>query len=189
LSIDIFYKNKKYFQLKNVCKKIIHASYPIILFIESLKTNMIKSTFYLLLSILIATCLVIFQETMSNLTWLLSVEMPVTFLIFFSTFFNNLLLMNGGGAVPLIALIGMGMCAAFLVARILLIWISVDKSIAYGLAGAAAILAIVLLMPLAFYNLDILAGARSILGKSILTFYGFLSGYFFGSISQKKVAS
>ena len=150
---------------------------------------MIKSTFYLILSILIATCLVILQETMSNLIWLISVEMPVTFLIFFSIFFDNLLLMNGGGAVPLIALIGMGMCTAFLVGRILLIWVSMDKSIAYGLAGAAAILAIVLLMPLAFYNLDILAGARSMFGKSVLTFYGFLSGYFFGSVLKKKVKS
>ena len=97
--------------------------------------------------------------------------------------------MNGGGAVPLIALIGMGMCSAFLVARILLIWVNVNKPVAYGLAGAVAILAIVLLMPLAFYNLDILAGARSILGKSILTFYGFLSGYFFGSVLKKKVQS
>ena len=97
--------------------------------------------------------------------------------------------MNGGGAVPLIALIGMGMCTAFLVARILLIWVSMDKSIAYGLAGAAAILAIVLLMPLAFYNLDILAGARSMFGKSVLTLYGFLSGYFFGSVLKKKVKS
>ncbi|MDC1400853.1 hypothetical protein N8349_00240 [Gammaproteobacteria bacterium] len=126
---------------------------------------------------------------MSNLIWLISVEMPVTFLIFFSIFFDNLLLMNGGGAVPLIALIGMGMCTAFLVARILLIWVSMDKSIAYGLSGAAAILAIVLLMPLAFYNLDILAGARSMFGKSVLTFYGFLSGYFFGSVLKKKVKS
>jgi hypothetical protein len=150
---------------------------------------MMKNILYLLLSILLATCLVIFQETISNLTWLLSVEMPVTFLIFFSTFFDNLLLMNGGGAVPLIALIGMGMCSAFLVARILLIWVNVNKPVAYGLAGAAAMLAIVLLMPLAFYNLDILAGARSILGKSVLTFYGFLSGYFFGSVLKKKVQS
>ena len=40
MSINIFYENKKYFQLKNGCKKIIHASYPIILFIESLKEGM-----------------------------------------------------------------------------------------------------------------------------------------------------
>ena len=141
---------------------------------------MIKNLLYLTLTIVIATCLVIFQETMSNMTWLLSVDMPVTFSVFFGSYFSNLVLMNGGGAVPMVALIAIGMLAAFLIAKILLIWVSLSKPLAYGLAGAAALLAIVLLMPLAFYNLDVLAGGRSILGKIILTLYGFLSGYFFG---------
>ena len=142
---------------------------------------MIKNLLYLTLTILIATCLVIFQETMSNMTWLLSVEMPVTFSVFFGSYFSNLVLMNGGGAVPMVALIAIGILAAFLITKILLIWVSLSKPLAYGLAGAAALLAIVLLMPLAFYNLDVLAGGRSILGKIILTLYGFLSGYFFGT--------
>jgi lysylphosphatidylglycerol synthetase-like protein (DUF2156 family) len=147
---------------------------------------MIKNLLYLTLTILIATCLVIFQETMSNMTWLLSVDMPVTFSVFFGSYFSNLVLMNGGGAVPMVALIAIGMLAAFLIAKILLIWVSLSKPLAYGLAGAAALLAIVLLMPLAFYNLDVLAGGRSILGKIILTLYGFLSGYFFGSTLEKR---
>ena len=147
---------------------------------------MIKNLLYLTLTILIATCLVIFQETISNMTWLLSVDMPVTFSVFFGSYFSNLVLMNGGGAVPMVALIAIGMLAAFLIAKILLIWVSLSKPLAYGLAGAAALLAIVLLMPLAFYNLDVLAGGRSILGKIILTLYGFLSGYFFGTTLEKR---
>ena len=147
---------------------------------------MIKNLLYLTLAIVIATCLVIFQETMSNMTWLLSVDMPVTFSVFFGSYFSNLVLMNGGGAVPMVALIAIGMLAAFLIAKILLIWVSLSKPLAYGLAGAAALLAIVLLMPLAFYNLDVLAGGRSILGKIILTLYGFLSGYFFGTTLEKR---
>jgi|TARA_B100000767_G_C19753383_1_gene531835 lysylphosphatidylglycerol synthetase-like protein (DUF2156 family) len=147
---------------------------------------MIKNLLYLTLTIVIATCLVIFQETMSNMTWLLSVDMPVTFSVFFGSYFSNLVLMNGGGAVPMVALIAIGMLAAFLIAKILLIWVSLSKPLAYGLAGAAALLAIVLLMPLAFYNLDVLAGGRSILGKIILTLYGFLSGYFFGTTLEKR---
>ena len=43
--------------------------------------------------------------------------------------------------------------------------------------------------PLAFYNLDILAGGRSITGKTILFLYGFVSGYFFGASLGSKVAS
>ena len=150
---------------------------------------MTKSSFYLFFCILIATSLVILQETMSNLVWLISVNMPVTFAMFIATYFDNLFMMNGGGEVPLVVLVAIGMSFAFLVAKILLIWVKISKSVAYGLAGSAAILAIVLLMPLAFYNLDILAGGRSITGKTILSLYGFVSGYFFGASLSSKVES
>ena len=126
---------------------------------------------------------------MSNLAWLISVNMPVTFAMFIATYFDNLFMMNGGGEVPLAVLVAIGMSFAFLVAKILLIWVKISKSVVYGLAGSAAILAIVLLMPLAFYNLDILAGGRSITGKTILSLYGFVSGYFFGASLSSKVES
>ena len=149
---------------------------------------MVKS-FNLVLSIFIATSLVILQETLSNLFWLISVGMPVSIGIFFSTYFENLMLMNLAGAIPLIVLVAIGFLIAYSVARIILIWIRVSRSYAYALAGAVAILAIVLLMPLAFYNLDILAGGRSILGKSILTLFGLISGYFFGTSLDKQRAT
>tara|TARA_Y100000816_G_scaffold257863_1_gene212337 strand:- start:223 stop:675 length:453 start_codon:yes stop_codon:yes gene_type:complete len=149
---------------------------------------MVKS-FNLVLSILIATSLVILQETLSNLFWLISVGMPVSIGIFFLTYFENLISMNLSGAIPLIALVAIGFLIAYSVARIILIWIRVSRSYAYALAGAVAILAIVLLMPLAFYNLDILAGGRSALGKSILTLFGLISGYFFGASLDKQRAT
>ena len=149
---------------------------------------MVKS-FNLVLSILIATSLVILQETLSNLFWLISVGMPVSIGIFFLTYFENLISMNLSGAIPLIALVAIGFLIAYSVARIILIWIRVSRSYAYALAGAVAILAIVLLMPLAFYNLDILAGGRCTLGKSILTLFGLISGYFFGASLDKQRAT
>ena len=150
---------------------------------------MIIKSLNLILSIIIATCLVILQETMSNIFWLISVDMPVSLGVFISTYLNNLFAMNLSGAVPMIALIAIGFLIAYLVTRIILIWINVPRSYAYAVAGAVAVLAIVLLMPLAFYNLDILAGGRSVLGKSILTFFGLLSGYYFGKTLDKQRTS
>jgi len=150
---------------------------------------MVINSLNLLLSIIIATCLVILQETMSNIFWLISVDMPVSLGIFMTTYFNNLFAMNLSGAIPLVALVAIGFLVAYLVTKIILRWVNISKSYAYALAGAVAILAIVLLMPLAFYNLDILAGGRSILGKSILTVFGLLSGYYFGkSLEKQEVA-
>ncbi len=147
---------------------------------------MVINSLNLLLSIIIATCLVILQETMSNIFWLISVDMPVSIGIFMTTYFNNLFAMNLSGAIPLVALVAIGFLVAYLVTKIILRWVNISKSSAYALAGAVAILAIVLLMPLAFYNLDILAGGRSILGKSILTFFGLISGYYFGKSLEKQ---
>ena len=147
---------------------------------------MVINSLNLILSIIIATCLVILQETMSNIFWLISVDMPVSLGIFMTTYFNNLFAMNLSGAIPLVALVAIGFLVAYLVTKIILRWVNISKSYAYALAGAVAILAIVLLMPLAFYNLDILAGGRSILGKSILTFFGLLSGYYFGKSLEKQ---
>lgn len=147
---------------------------------------MLKKSLYLIISILLATVLVVLQTTLSNLMWLSSVDMPVTIGLTFNTFFGDLIGMNSGGAIPLVGLVAVGMLLAYLVAKILLIWINTKKSYAYGLAGAAAILAIVLLMPLAFYNLDLIAGARTALGKTILILCGFLSGYYFGSRLEGK---
>jgi len=123
---------------------------------------------------------------MSNIFWLISVDMPVSLGIFMTTYFNNLFAMNLSGAIPLVALVAIGFLVAYLVTKIILRWVNISKSSAYALAGAVAILAIVLLMPLAFYNLDILAGGRSILGKSILTFFGLISGYYFGKSLEKQ---
>ena len=147
---------------------------------------MLKKSLYLIISILLATVLVVLQTTLSNLMWLSSVDMPVTIGLTLNTFFGDLIGMNSGGAIPLVGLVAVGMLLAYLVAKILLIWINTKKSYAYGLAGAAAILAIVLLMPLAFYNLDLIAGARTALGKTILILCGFLSGYYFGSKLEGK---
>ena len=147
---------------------------------------MLKKSLYLIISILLATVLVVLQTTLSNLMWLSFVDMPVTIGLTLNTFFGDLIGMNSAGAIPLVGLVAVGMLLAYLVAKILLIWINTKKSYAYGLAGAAAILAIVLLMPLAFYNLDLIAGARTALGKTILILCGFLSGYYFGSRLEGK---
>ena len=147
---------------------------------------MLIKSLHLTLSIIFATVLVVLQTTLSNIFWLSSVDMPISAGVFFNTFFGDLLGMNFGGAIPLVGLIGVGMLIAYSVTKILLIWVNAKKSFAYGLAGAATILALVLLMPLAFYNLDLIAGARTALGKTILILCGFFSGYYFGSKIEDK---
>jgi len=93
--------------------------------------------------------------------------------------------MNSRGAFPAFGLIFVGLLIAFITARIIAIWSSIRKPYLYALAGGAALLAIVALMPLAFYNLDLIAGARTLSGKAYLVVAGMIAGYYFGSHPQK----
>ena len=66
---------------------------------------MLKKSLYLIISILLATVLVVLQTTLSNLMWLSSVDMPVTIGLTLNTFFGDLIGMNSAGAIPLVCLL------------------------------------------------------------------------------------
>ena len=143
--------------------------------------NMLKNILMFLVTVFITTFLLVSQTTISNLIWLSSLDMPVNVSIVITSIFHDLISMNTQGEIPAAGLVALGMVIAFIVARIVLIWIPIKKKYIYAFAGGAALLMIALLMPLAFYNLDLLAGARSTLGKLFLVISGMLGGYFFGT--------
>ena len=147
---------------------------------------MLKNILMFLVTVFITTFLLVSQTTISNLMWLSSLDMPVNASIVVTSIFHDLISMNTQGEIPAVGLVAPGMVIAFIVARIALIWIPIKKKYVYAFAGGAALLMIVLLMPLAFYNLDLLAGARSTLGKLFLVISGILGGYFFGAILTTK---
>ena len=142
---------------------------------------MLKNILMFLVTVFITTFLLVSQTTISNLMWLSSLDMPVNVSIVVTSIFHDLISMNTQGEIPVAGLVASGMVIAFIVARITLIWIPIKRRYVYAVAGGAALLMIVLLMPLAFYNLDLLAGARSTLGKLFLVISGILGGYFFGT--------
>ena len=146
---------------------------------------MIKQIQAFLISLIIATFLVVTHTTATNLIWLQSINMPVDLQLVLSTMATDLVDMNSRGAFPVIGLLFVGLLIAFITARIIAIWSGIKKPYLYALAGGAALLAIVALMPLAFYNLDLIAGARTVAGKVYLVLAGMVAGYYFGSHPQK----
>ena len=114
--------------------------------------------------------------------------MPVTVQVGLSSYLNDFVAMNQlqGLPVPFFALIAASLLIAFVTTRIGLIWIKINQTLAYSLAGGAAIVGIVVLMPLAFYNLDLLPGARTLIGKTFLGVCGIVSGFYFGSAHKEK---
>ena len=147
---------------------------------------------FLFLTILLISFLVGAQTTLSNLIWLLSVDMPVTFTVLISSVYHDFVLMTLTSAPPplpplpfLPVIIAIGLVVSFGVTWIVLRWIKIQKKYAYGIAAATTLVFIVYLMPLLFFGVDMLAGARTPIGKISLIIFGYLGGHFFGSRLSK----
>ena len=155
--------------------------------------NRIKKVGFFLLSILLVSFLVGAQTTVSNLIWLSSIDMPVTFGVLISSIYQDFLFMTLTSSPPplpplplLPVLISIGLVISFSVTWIVLRWIKTQKKYAYGIAGGVALAFIFYLMPLVFFGIDMLAGARTLTGKIILVICGYLGGHFFGSRLSKE---
>jgi len=150
----------------------------------------VKKVGFLFLAVLLVSFLVGAQTTVFNLIWLSSVDMPVTFGVLISSIYHDFVLMTLTPAPPLPlpllpTIIALGLFIAFGVTWIVLKWSGIQKKYAYGIAGAMALVFIVYLMPLLFFGVDMLAGARSTIGKISLIICGYLGGHFFGSRLSK----
>ena len=150
----------------------------------------VKKVGFLFLAILLVSFLVGAQTTVFNLMWLSSVDMPVTFGVLISSIYHDFVLMTLTPAPPaplplLPTIISLGLFIAFGVTWIILKWTGMQKKYAYGIAAAMALVFIVYLMPLLFFGIDMLAGARSPVGKISLIICGYLGGHFFGSRLSK----
>ena len=155
---------------------------------------MIKKILFFLLSILLTSFLVGAQTTIVNLMWLSSVEMPVTLMVLISSLFQDFFMFSLSPVVgmlpisipPLLpTLILLGFLISFPVTWLALKWVKIEKRYAYGIAGAVALFFIVYLMPVVFFGVDMLAGARTPLGKVSLIICGYLGGHFMGSKLNK----
>ena len=154
--------------------------------------NTVTKVGFLFLTILLVSFLVGAQTTISNLFWLSSIDMPVTFTVLISSIYHDFVLMTLTSAPPplpplpvLPVIISIGLLISFGVTWIVLRWIKTQKKYAYGIAGAVTLAFIFYLMPLLFFGVDMLAGARTLIGKIILIFCGYLGGHFFGSRLSK----
>lgn len=139
-------------------------------------------------SVIIAMSVLAVQTSLSNLWWLHSTDMPVSATVIVSTLVTDLIGTSFLGEVPIIAILLVGLLIAFVVAFLIINRTALHRSYLYTLAGATALFAIVVLMPMAFYNLNLIAGARTVLGKCCLIAGGAVSGYFFAVTGGKKNA-
>ena len=141
-----------------------------------------------LISVSIAMGLVAIHTSVTNLLWLSSIDMPISLGIIISTIASDIIGMSFQGEVPVIALILIGLLIAFCTAGRLFKSTTLSEPKLYALAGGTALLATVMLLSLALGSMDLIAGARTSLGRCIIILAGILAGYYFG-VQLTKVAN
>ena len=141
-----------------------------------------------LISVSIAMGLVAIHTSVTNLLWLSSIDMPISLGIIISTIVSDIIGMSFQGEVPVIALILIGLLIAFCTAGLLFKRAVISKPKLYALAGGTALLATIMLLSLALGSMDLIAGARTSLGRCIIILAGILAGYYFG-VQLTKVAN
>ena len=135
-----------------------------------------------LIAVSLVMLLFVIQTTMSNMLYLYQKGMPVDLATVLLAMGSDLIGMNFHGILPpIVIVISLVFFVAFLVARIILNWITIEKKYFYAFAGAMGILALVSLFPPLVFDLEMYRGAQSVLGKIYLTATGALGGYIFGS--------
>tara|TARA_Y100001968_G_scaffold148735_1_gene136036 strand:- start:229 stop:684 length:456 start_codon:yes stop_codon:yes gene_type:complete len=139
-----------------------------------------QTFFDLLISCLVVTTLVVLVNTLSNLIWLSSMDMPINISLIFQSFFQDLIGMNLRSQIPLYFLICIPLIASLVVIKILVNKALKPKILYYSLAGSLAILGLVILLPYAFDNVEPIAGSRTYMGKIFMTLSGLVGGYYFG---------
>ena len=91
----------------------------------------------------------------------------------------------GGKYVSYAQTIAIGLAIALPSAAVCLRWLPLPSALVYALAGATAMLTILLVVKYNFYDLTLFAGSRGVLGMGLQMLAGALGGWVFARFIQR----
>ena len=106
--------------------------------------------------------------------------MPVTVSTIIDVFYGDFRGLLFGGAFPVPVLIALICLILFLLTGILRRWLRFSPVFMYAMSGLATFLVVTVVLPLGFNNIDLIANARTGIGKSLLCLFGAAAGAYFG---------
>ena len=139
-----------------------------------------KVIFHFIIAIFIMMFLIAAHSSSLNLLWLSSMNMPVTVSTIIDVFYGDFRGLLFGGAFPVPVLIAFICLILFLLTGILRRWLRFSPVFMYAMSGLATFLVVTVVLPLGFNNIDLIANARTGLGKSLLCLFGAAAGTYFG---------
>ena len=145
-----------------------------------------KVLFHFIIAIFIMMFLIAAHSSSLNLLWLSSMNMPVTVSTIIDVFYGDFTGLLFGGAFPVPVLIAVICFILFLLTGILSRWMHFSPVFMYAMSGAAAFLVVTVVLPLGFNNIDLIANARTGIGKSLLCLFGGAAGAYFGFFVERS---
>ena len=145
--------------------------------------NIAKYPFAVLSAALFTVMLMTPISSLSNLTWLASVDMPVGIISSIEVILFDFQSLG----IVLLGVVSIGFTVTFVVAGLISRYSSLGGKYLYAVAGSVAIgMALILMVELLFQT-QLLGGNRTLIGKVLHWGAGFLGGYFyFKLISEEK---
>lgn len=138
--------------------------------------------FFLIISTIISSSLIIFINLLLNLIWLTSKDFNISAQIFLNSLLSDF---SNGIAFFVITLITFSI--AFIVTAITRYFFPIDRRVAYSIAGFFGIFVMLKLTTLVFTGAALIAGMRSILGLLLLSLCGMLGGYVYGLLLNRNI--
>tara|TARA_A100000164_G_scaffold272940_1_gene244908 strand:+ start:873 stop:1313 length:441 start_codon:yes stop_codon:yes gene_type:complete len=119
--------------------------------------------------------------SISYLYWLSSINIPINLEVIVDSLIHDWIYFS-----PVLFIVySIGFLIAFLSSKLLLLLVSWEKKIVYGVSGACAVAAILYLSVALLFETQIIAGNRYTLGWMFHIIFGFSGGYIFASFLKK----
>ncbi len=119
--------------------------------------------------------------SISYLYWLSSINIPINLDVIVDSLIHDWIYFS-----PVLFIVySIGFLIAFLSSKLLLLLVSWEKKIVYGVSGALAVAAILYFSVALLFETQIIAGNRYTLGWMFHIIFGFSGGYIFASFLKK----
>ena len=115
-----------------------------------------------------------------NLLWLSSMNMPVNVSTIIDVFYGDFRGLLFDGAFPVPVLIALICLILFLLTGILRRWLRLSPVFMYAMSGVATFLVVTVVLPLGFNNIDLIANARTGIGRVCCVYSAQLLVSYFG---------
>lgn len=144
----------------------------------------------LILSAILTSFFILFQNTIWNILWLKTQGFNISFVILFQSLLHDLrgglspILIQWGIPINMYGIIFIALSSGYFLAAIVRLIIPINSIFSYGFAGFASVYGIIFFTKITFDGIVLISSARELMGLLIFCFIGLLGGIIFSQFKE-----